>query len=86
MSTIKLSRKIKKWFAELWYGEKFEHGYTYRRVFSHTIPICNPEPSFKTFERVLDYWKGEGWEQHSDIKTTFSKLYVWLKKKQIDIS
>jgi len=79
---IKLSDKIKKWFAEIWYGEKFEHGYTYRKVYSPPIPICNNEPSFKLFERIIDYWVNDGWVQHSDIKTTFSRLYIWIKKNR----
>lgn len=74
---------MKRIFLQWWYGIKFERGYTYRRIRSHVFPLCNcnTEPHFRMFERIIDYWKGEGWEQYGDIKPGWSRLYLWIRKK-----
>jgi hypothetical protein len=68
----KLLKYVLKHIYSLWYGVKFENGYTYKRI-EHT----NLDLLEKHHELMIDM----GWEKFSDVKAGFSSAYCWYRMK-----
>lgn len=64
--------KLRTIFYRIWYGEKFEEGYNYKKIYSTNIDL---------FEKLYEYWVNQGYTKFSDVKTSFTTVYVWIRKK-----
>ncbi len=69
-------KKIKLIFYQIWYGEKFQAGYSYKKLSSRNLSLL---------ENMYDYWTNcKGYEKFSDIEMGFLEPYIWIRKKRND--